>query len=222
MEKSENLSEEQKRDMTKVGLNCRSLIDMMNYRCELTHLADGSEELSAGKCDLHGLMTDVDRQFSHRAETKKLFFAVSFAQYQAAHNVPKLVSTDETKLRKILSILLGYAMDRTAKGRLGLHATRKSNSEDTVLIDFELAYTGNESTDALLSAIFGPDNESSETVDVKYGLTLARRYIGLLDGTFKLEYRSGGITALNLQFPFRKLASNADASSDGEKKAGAA
>jgi PAS domain S-box-containing protein len=222
MEKSENLSEEQKRDLAKVGLNCRGLIDMMNYRCELTHLADGSEELTAGQCDLHGLMTDIDHQFSHRAETKKLFFAVSFAQYQAAHNVPKIVSTDEVKLRKILSILLGYAMEKTTKGRLGLHATRKSNSEDSVLIDFELAYTGNQETDPLLSAIYGPNNDSSDTVDVKYGLTLARRYIGLLDGTFTLEYRSGGVTALNLQFPFRKSASGADEASDGEKKAGAA
>jgi hypothetical protein len=193
---------------------------MMNYRCELTHIADGSDKLALGRCDLHGLMTDIDRQFSHRAETKKLFFAVSFAQYQAAHNVPKLVTTDEIKLRKILSILLGYAMEKTAKGRLGLHATRKANSEDTTLIDFELAYTGNDETDALLSSILGNDEEKSEAVDVKYGLTLARRYIGMLDGTFRLEYRNGGVTAITLQFPFRKVSS--DAASSGEEKAGAA
>ncbi len=220
LEKADNLSEDQKRDMAGVNMNCRKLIDMMNYRCELTHIADGSDKIAIERCDLHGLMTDIDRQFSHRADTKKLFFAVSFAQYQTAHNVPKLVATDEIKLRKTLSILLGYAMEKTAKGRLGLHATRKANSEDSTLIDFELAYTGNEEKDPLLSSIFGNDQEKNETVDVKYGLTLARRYIGMLDGKFTLEYRTGGVTAITVQFPFRKADSGA--SSGNEKQAGAA
>ncbi len=220
MEKADNLSKEQKQNMVEANQHCRRLIDMMNYRCELTHIADGSDKLESGCCDLHGLITDVDRQFTHRAETKKLFFAVSFAQYQAAHNVPKEVQTDELKLRKILSILLGYAIDQTEKGRLGLHATRKACSEDTTTIAFELAYTGRDAKDKRLSSIFGEGNE--EEVDVKYGLTLARRYISMLGGEHTLEYRSGGVTALTLQFPFKKVGSEAGAAADKQEEAGAA
>ncbi len=222
MEKADNLSQDQKQEMVKANLSCRKLIDNMNYRCELTHLTDGSDKMEVAQCDLHGLMTDIDRQFSHRAETKKLFFAVSFAQYQAANNVPKYVETDELKIRKTLSILLGYAIEKTEKGRLGLHATRKSCSDNTTNIAFELAYTGKESSDELMNAIFGKDQGSGATVDVKYGLTLARRYIGKLDGEFALEYRSGGLTVLTIQFPFRKVSSDASTSSDDEKRAGAA
>lgn len=222
MEKAENLSQEQKQDMLNANLSCRQLIDMMNYRCELTHIADGSDKMDVGKCDLHGLMTDIDRQFSHRAETKKLFFAVSFAQYQAAHNVPKHVETDELKIRKVLSILLGYALETTDKGRLGLHAARKSCAGDTANITFELAYTGKKRNDDLLNSIFGKEHADSDTVDMKYGLTLARRYVGMLGGEFKLEYRSGGITALTLQFPFKKVGSEAISANNDEKRAGAA
>ena len=222
LEKAENLSQDQRQEVAKANLNCRKLIDMMNYRCELTHVADGSDRMEATRCDLHGLMTDIDRQFSHRAETKKLFFAVSFAQYQTAHNVPKHVETDELKVRKILSILLGYAMEKTEKGRIGLHATRKSCSGESANIAFELAYTGKEPRDELLSALFGNEEKENEVVDVKYGLTLARRYLGMLDGEFALEYRAGGITALTMQFPFRKAASEITTSGNDEKKAGAA
>ena len=222
MEKAENISEAQKRDLAGANNNCRSLIDMMNYRSELTHLADGSENVKSAQCDLHGLMGNIDRQFSHRADTKKLFFAVSFAQYQTAHNVPKLVETDGQKVQKILSILLGYAIEKTDKGRLGLHATRKSSTTDSTNIAFEMAYTGREKADRLLTSIFGSEKDEG-VVDLKYGLTLARRYIGMLDGKITLEYREGGITSLTVQFPFKKVASDGvTASSDDEKRAGAA
>jgi len=85
-----------------------------------------------------------------------------------------------------------------------------------------LAYTGREQTDRLLSSIFGSEKDES-VVDMKYGLTLARRYIGMLDGKITLEYRDGGVTSLTVQFPFKKVASDgATTSADDEKKAGAA
>ena len=136
--------------------------------------------------------------------------------------MPKHVETDELKIRKVLSILLGYAMEKTEKGRIGLHATRKSCSEDNANIAFELAYTGKEARDELLSAIFGNEQQENDVVDVKFGLTLARRYLGMLSGEYTLEYRSGGITAITLQFPFKKVASEMVVPENGEKKAGAA
>lgn len=221
MEQADNLSDDQKRELADANHHCRSLIDMMNYRKELTHIADGSDEVAVGQTDLHGLMGEVDRQFSHRAETKKLFFAVSFAQYQAANNVPKHVSTDGQKLRKVLSILLGYALDKTEKGRLGLHATRKSSEGEGLNIAFELTYTPAENKDDLLSGIFESGQERE--VDLKYGLTLARQYIGMLGGEAVLEYRDAGVTALTVQFPFQRAGSEiVMPANEGESQAGAA
>ncbi len=221
MEKSDNLSDEQKRELSHANHCCRTLIDTMNYRTELTHLADGRDELKTSECDLHELMANVDRQFCHRAETKKLFFAVSFAQYQASNNVPKMVETDHIKLHKLLSILLGYAIEKTDKGRLGLHATRKSSNPASTQIAFELTYTSKESKDTLLSSIFDASDEA--TIDLKYGLTLARRYISMLGGVSTLEYRDAGITAFTVEFPFSRMGSEAAISSpEEEKQAGAA
>lgn len=221
MEQAENLSDEQKHELADANRHCRTLIDMMNYRAELTHIADGTDEVALAQTDLHGLMGEIDRQFSHRAETKKLFFAVSFAQYQAANNVPKHVAADEQKLRKVLSILLGYALDKTEKGRLGLHATRKSSDGEGLNIAFELTYTPVEAKDDLLSGIFDSDKEGE--IDLKYGLTLARQYIGMLGGEAALEYRDAGVTALTVEFPFQRAgAEMVRPSKEGETQAGAA
>jgi len=221
IEKAENLTEEQKLDMVGINRNCRTLIDTMNYRCELSHLADGSDEVESSKCDLHELIKDLDGQFSQRAETKKLFFAVSYAQYQSANNVPKFVEADEQKIRKVLGILLGYALAHTEKGRLGLHATRQSDEGDTLSVAFELAYTGKVKQDELLSQVFGPDGANAD--DMQYGLTLAQRYIRMLDGEIALEYRKGNVTALTIDFPFKKVASEiVMPMQDNEREVGAA
>jgi hypothetical protein len=193
----------------------------MNYRTELTQLSSGNDQVSESEFDLHNLITGIDQQFTHRAETNKLFFAVSFAQYQASNNVPKQVIADEDKLKKTLSILLGYALNKTKKGRLGLHATRDSADSETMNISFELAYTPAEANDELLQGVF--NSESEAVIDLKHGLTLARRYIKLLGGETHLEFRDAGVTALTISFPFKRTGSEIIMPGDDDgKRAGAA
>lgn len=222
IEKAENLTAEQRIDMAVINRNCRTLIDAMNYRKELSQLADGSDTLSPDTCDLHKLIKTIDQQFCQRAETKKLFFAVSFAQYQSANNVPKLVETDGQKLHKTLAILLGYALAHTDKGRLGLHAARKASDGENITVSFELAYTGRAAKDELLSKIFGADGTPND-VDMKYGLTFASQYTRMLGGNIELDYRQGDVTVLTVNFPFKKVASEITMPGKGmEKAAGAA
>lgn len=221
IKKAENLTPEQQLDVATINRNCRTLIDSMNYRRELSHMADGSDKVEPTKCDLHDLIKDLDEQFSKRAETKKLFFAISYAQYQSANNVPKFVEADEQKVRKVLGILLGYALSHTEKGRLGLHAARKSDEGDSVSVAFELAYTGKAKQDELLSQIFGPN--SGDTEDMQYGLTLAQRLVRMLGGKIAVEYRQGDITTLTIDFPFKKVASEiVMPRQDDEREVGAA
>ena len=218
---AENLDDEQQSHLTEITRSCRTLIDTMHYRRELSHVDDGSDELVPKKCDLHDLIKGIDEQFTHRAETKNIFFAVSYAQYQSANNVPKFVEIDENKLKNILSILVGYALANTEKGRLGLHAIRKSDENEMVHVAFELAYPGSTAKDELLSQVFEADE--SNTVDMQYGLTLAQRYIRMLGGQIELEYRQGDTTALTLVLPCRKVASEIVMPGSGsEPKAGAA
>lgn len=218
---ADNLTDDQKLNMTVINRNCRNLIDTMNYRKELSHLADGSDALTSSTCNLHELIHDLDQQFSPRAETKKLFFAVSYAQYQSAHNLPKLVEADDQKLRKVLSLLLGYALAHTDKGRLGLHAAHKSEEGESISVTFELAYTGKGKEDERLSGIFGTENSTAE--DMQYGLSLAQRHAQMMGGKIGLEYRSGGVTALTVTLPFKKVISEiVMPAKDIEPKAGAA
>ncbi|MDF7808970.1 PAS domain S-box protein [Pontiellaceae bacterium B12219] len=221
LEQSENLTKDQKLQLSSANHQCRSLIDTMNYRAELTKLSSGNQKLTEGEFDLHTLMTDMDQQFAPRAKINNLLFTVSFAQHQASHNVPKRIVSDEDKLKKTLSILLGYALQQTEKGRIGLHASRETSDSDHMQIAFELTFTPANAHDDLLNNIFATNAEAA--IDLQYGLTLARRYIKMLEGEVELEYRDAGVTALSISFPFKETAADINLpDSDENEQAGAA
>lgn len=215
MEKSDNLYREQKQELQTVNASCRKLIELINYRRELTDLAENTGAVNVNEFDLHHMLNDIDTQFGHQAKTKKLFFAVSFAQYQANDNVPKMVKADGEKVHRVLSILLTYAIERTNKGRIGLHTTRTSSEAEMVNINFELAFTGIEPKDQLLESIFTPNGTAQ---DMEYGLTLASHYAESLGGTISIENRKEGITALMLKFPFEKVESTPPIQKDKHAK----
>jgi PAS domain S-box-containing protein len=221
LEKGDNLFAEQKKEIHGLNHSCHLLLDMMKYRRELTNLEAHSEDVKQEEFDLHVLLADIDHRFNIVAQNKQLFFAVSYAQSKNEKDVPRMVKTDGEKVKKVLSILLGYAVDRTAKGRVGLHASRKADDTGKVRIDFELAFTGTESKDSLLTSVFA---EESQVVDMEHGLTLAKAYAELLGGTFELEDRKEGVTALMLEIPFdpSSTADLDDNRDNGAEQAGAA
>ena len=64
---------------------------------------------------------------------------------------------------------------------------------------------------------------SDDSEGMKYGLTLARRYVHMLGGEVSFEYRQGDVTALTIDIPFKKVESEiVMPRKDDEKIVGAA
>ena len=149
---------------------------------------------------------------------------MSFSRHQSSNSIPELVETDTAKLRRALSILLNYAVDKTNKGRLGLHATRKSAANGIARISFDLAYTASQRNDERLIKLFGLDDQAPEAhTETKYGLSVAQRYVEMLGGTIQHRLREGGVTVLTLDFPFKEIGSGiSQPSASDERAAGAA
>ncbi|RKX36471.1 MAG: hypothetical protein DRP64_18620, partial [Verrucomicrobia bacterium] len=59
--------------------------------------------------------------------------------------------------------------------------------------------------------------------DMQYGLTLVQRLVRMLGGEIAVEYRQGDITALTIDFPFKKVDSEiVMPRQDDEREVGAA
>jgi PAS domain S-box-containing protein len=178
------LNEKQREKIDEIKHNSLYLIDMMNYRTTISHLADGSDPIATDPTDIRRLLKTIDQQYSAQAEAKKLFFALSFAQQDSQHNIPAEVATDLEKVRYVLTTLLDYAMGTTQKGRMGVHASRSETHGDQVVLAFELAFTSAHKADPLLEDIFAAEqfDENRCTPESDLALSLARRYAQLLGG----------------------------------------
>jgi len=203
-----NLSELQRKQVADINRCGRHLKEIINYRMELIRIADGTNKVESYQFDLHGLIHDLDEQFCNTAESKRLFFATSHA-----HNVPQHILADQQKVRQVLSGLLGYAIDNTPKGRLGLHATIEASSGDQDRIAFEVAYTGSEGEDTVLTRIFGSDEpappEDDAASELEYSLAISRQYARIMGGDITLENRTGNITLLKFEILCGKVAAPA-------------
>jgi PAS domain S-box-containing protein len=219
IEEAENLLPNQKQELENITYRCDKLVNIMNCSNELTRLKTEGEALEYGACDLHNLIKELEQKFCHRAETKKLFFAISYAHQKSVNSVPCHVETDEQKVCKVLSMLLDYALEHTRKGRLGLHATCKAREGDTARIAFDMAYTGVQRNDTALAQVFSPDEAEETNSSNSIELSLVKEYIDLLGGEIRVEFREGGITVVTTELPFREIA---DESAKDEPTAGAA
>lgn len=201
----QGLSDKHWQKLDEISSNSRYLISMIQYLSSLGSIADGSLAVEESEFNLYDFINELDKIYSQKAEAKKLFFAVSFAQQKSEHKVPAQIISDHDKIEFILKTLLTYAVRNTDKGRFGLHARREANpsGDEKVDVVFELAFTGSARTsDQVLKKVFEPTDETGSAFDpdLDFELALTRQYARLLGGDINLEFRPGGITSLIFSF----------------------
>jgi signal transduction histidine kinase/CheY-like chemotaxis protein len=110
------------------------LLALINDILAMSKIEAGRVTLNPGTFDLHNLLDDLESMFRLRTEAKQLEFSV-----QCGPEVPRLVVTDEGKLREVLINLLGNAVKFTEKGRIALRvrAERDSGSAMRLLVAVE-------------------------------------------------------------------------------------
>ncbi len=190
-----NLSDDQREQLAGINRNSTELLEMMNNRLELERMAAGTVQAEAAPFDLYAFITEMNAKFCDKAKNKSLFFAMSHA-----HNVSRQITADRRKLRKVLGTLLEYAIGQTDKGRLGVHATSEELGDRKEKITFELAYTGRNAHDTILTRVLSHEDllekEDSDVTGVELGLAISRRYAQILGGDITLESRPGNVSLL--------------------------
>jgi len=188
-----NLSDDQRQQLAGINHSSTELLGLMNHRLELTRMAAGTVRAEPAGFDLYAFIAEMNAKFCDKAKHKSLFFAMSHA-----HNVSRQITTDRQKLRKVLSTLLEYAIGRTDKGRLGVHATREELGGQMEKITFELAYTGRNAHDAVLTRVFSRSDllQENDINGVELGLAISRRYAQMLGGDILMENRPGNVCLL--------------------------
>jgi len=191
MEKS--LSDEQ-REYAKAVQDCAdSLLTLINDILDLSKIEANQMSIENVEIDIRELIESVVMLFSLQASTKGLEIG-----YFVDNSVPERVVSDPTRIRQIISNLIGNALKFTSKGHVFVRVTAAENdaiSEDLRLI-LEIIDTGIGIPSDRLGLIFENFTQADSSTSRKYGgtglgLSISRSLAKLMNGDISVKSKIG-------------------------------
>lgn len=205
------------RDIHSSGSHLLSLInDILDY----SKAEAGKLELSLRETNLTKLIKNNMRVVFPRAEE---------AQITLAEDLPIehiVINTDSKKLKQSLLNLLSNSVKFTPAGGEVRVSMWENIMDNTISI--EVSDTGIGIEQKNISKVLSPFGQVENNLDRKYegtglGLPLAKKFVEVMGGTFKIESEVGKGTAITLTFPAEKVdAADAQNSDNSEQEPTAA
>ncbi|MBK8594719.1 MAG: response regulator [Holophagales bacterium] len=176
------------------------LLELINDVLEMSKIEAGRTSVDAATTDLHSLLDDLEATFRLRVREKDLSFAV---ERPAA--LPRLVVTDERKLRQILMNLTGNAVKFTSKGGVEVRVrTEPAEGEGLrLLVDVEDTGPGISAEELpLLFQRFEQTRTGREArTGTGLGLAISQAFARLMGGEITVSSRLGEGSVFRLRLP---------------------
>jgi signal transduction histidine kinase/CheY-like chemotaxis protein len=190
------------------------LLALINDVLAMSKIEAGRMTLNPTTFDLHALLADVESMFRLRIEAKQLRFSVV-----PSIEVPRLMVTDEAKLREVLINLLGNAVKFTDKGHIALRAWAEGNSERDRRLLFEVEDTGvgisGEEIRRLFEQFEQTQSGRQSGTGSGLGLAISREFVRLMGGDLTVRSQAGEGSIFQFSIP---LAQGNEGDSDFSKK----
>ncbi len=202
MAREPNLTPSQHTNLATINRSGEHLLQIINDVLDMAKIEAGRHTFQAGPIDLQRLLDDLHLMFRLRAEGKGLTLSMN-----CAPEVPRMIMSDEAKLRQILINLLGNAIKFTSSGsvvlRIACEGEQPAASSAQAIQDATEAPrqlrlvvqdSGNGITPEDIAQIFNPFIQASMTTKGKegtgLGLTISHEFARLLGGDLE-AYSSG-------------------------------
>lgn len=180
-----NIAGEQRRALKTIDTSGSHLLELINSILDLSKIEAGHMELISSGFDLKDLLLSLIQMFKTPCDKKGLTIAI--------HGLPTddcLVHGDETKLRQILTNLLGNAVKFTDEGEITLSLALQENHQYL----FSVADTGRGialSAQANIFEAFRQDEEGHKKGGTGLGLAISLKQLMLMGSDLKLESEPG-------------------------------
>ena len=186
-----DLTDYQREYLNMVLSSGEALLELINHILDFSKIEAGKLELDPQPFDLRDLVGDTVRTLSVRAQNKNLELLFS-----VANDVPHRLIGDRARLRQVLVNLLGNAIKFTAEGEVVLDVSKKSRSEESVTLEFQVRDSGIGIAEDKLDTVFNDFEQADSSTTRQYGgtglgLSISRQLIELMDGTIQLKSKLG-------------------------------
>ena len=183
--------------------NALHLLELINEILDLSKVEAGQMKVECMPCDLPALLSEVISIMRRRAVEKGLEFGVTLQG-----PIPRVIQSDPTRLRQILTNVLGNALKFTETGKIDMRIMEEQVGGPTLVLRVDVIDTGIGMTPEVLERLFRPFTQGDESITRKFGgtglgLTISRHFAKLLGGditvtsqpqlgsTFTIRIRAG-------------------------------
>ena len=197
------LSEDQRQLLAKIQFGGRALLGVINNVLDLSKIEAGEMSLEDEPFDLPELIRDLGQLLAPQAAAKGIELLV-----QSAPSLPPIVSGDASRLRQILTNLVGNSIKFTEKGHVELKAFPIERTSDRIRLRCTVQDTGIGIDPAALENLFVPFTQADASTTRRFGgtglgLSIARRFIGLMGGEIGVTSVPGVGSNFWIEMPLR-------------------
>src|SRR6202790_572627 len=176
------LNEDQRQLLSKIQFGGRALLGVINNVLDLSKIEAGEMSLEDEPFDLPELVRDLGQMLTPQAATKGIELIV-----QCAPGMPRTVKGDASRLRQILTNLLGNSIKFTESGHVELKVLCTEQNSDRIRVRCTVQDTGIGIGPAALERLFTPFTQADTSTTRRFGgtglgLSIARRFIELMGG----------------------------------------
>ena len=205
MQRDPNISDGQRESLDIINRSGDHLLRLINDVLDIAKIEAGRAKLDIAPFDLSALVRDITDMMHQRAEEKGLRLFID----QSSH-FPRLVRSDEAKLRQVITNLIGNAIKYTEQGSVTLSLNSKSIDKTSWLM-IEVRDTGIGIAPEDQPIIFDAFVQAGKTSDYKgtgLGLAISRQFVQLLGGRLTLNSTLGKGSTFRAEFPIQLASAN--------------
>ncbi len=206
-----DLSERQKRFADTALRSAQSLLEILNNMLDFSKIEAGKLELESFEFDLCEVAEEVACLFAESAHQRRLEFLLRLTE-----GLPTKVAGDPTRLRQVLSNLIGNAVKFTEAGEVEVALTCASRSAEAAVVEVVVRDTGIGLHEAVREAIFEPFQQADGSTTRKYGgtglgLAISREIVQAMGGELTVESELGVGSVFRFTVPLELRSSGPEA-----------
>ena len=197
-----SLNQQQQEQIAIINSSGEHLLSLINDILEISKIEAGRMALNPSSFDLSAVIEQIQALLSSRAEAKGLQIIC-----EVEPSTPRYVTTDEGKLRQVLSNLLGNAIKFTYSGSVALRV-RADGTEDIppeIQLSFEVSDTGPGIAADELEKLFAPFVQTQTGRSMQegsgLGLAISRKLVQLMGGDMAISSAVGEGTLVKFHIP---------------------
>ncbi len=181
-----------------------NLLNVINSILDFSKIEAGKLELEQIPFDLRALVEELGALFTAATQADHVELVCFIASDVDSH-----VLGDATRLRQILTNLLGNAVKFTHQGEVALQVRLLEGGAHREELEFEIRDTGIGMTAEQLEMLFTPFQQADGSMTRRFGgtglgLSITKRLVNLMGGEISVESRIGQGSVFRVRLPFMR------------------